>query len=93
MSWLVQKKNEIKGVEGRGQREKGRRKGMGRRAIEIKRNGEGEPASLHASNLLMVEEKQTIIHYLSQTWMLLQHYGFAYCYCQRSLHHNNVPRT
>lgn len=31
----------------------------------MKRKGEGEAACLHASNLLMVEEKQTISHYLS----------------------------
>lgn len=63
MNRLIQKKNEIKGVaeEGGGAR---RRKNR-RRTREIKR--EGEPACLHASNLLMVEGKQTISHYLSKT--------------------------
>lgn len=45
--------------------EKGEGKKYRRRTGEIKRKGKGEAACLHASNLLMVEEKQTISHYLS----------------------------
>lgn len=64
MSRLTEEKNEIRGVEGG----KGRvRRKDRRRRREIKRRGEGEPACLHASNLLMVEGKQTISHYLSKT--------------------------
>lgn len=63
VSRLIEKKNEIRGVRGRGR--EARRKRQWRRRKEIKR--EGEPACLHASNLLMVEGKQTISHYLSET--------------------------
>lgn len=63
MSQLIEKKNEIRGEE----RERREEKKQGRRTREIKRKGEGEPACLHASNLLMVEGKQTISHYLSKT--------------------------
>lgn len=39
----------------------------GRRRREIRRKAEGELACLHASNLLMVEGKQTMSYYLSKT--------------------------
>lgn len=44
-----------------------RRKKTGEEKERNKEKAEGEPACLHASNLLMVEGKQTISHYLSKT--------------------------
>lgn len=57
----LDKRSERRGL-GRGEKKKSRR-----RRSKIQRKREGEPACLHASNLLMVEEKQTISHYLSKT--------------------------
>lgn len=66
MSQLMEKKNETSRVEENG-RERGEERKNRRRSKEIKRKAEGEPACLHASNLLMVEGKQTISHYLFKT--------------------------
>lgn len=67
MSQLMEKKNETRGVEEEGRERGEEKKKQGRRRREIKRKAEGEPVCLHASNLLMVEGKQTISHYLSKT--------------------------